>query len=129
MDGDVDVVRRLIDARDGDGRTPLRVACYCDYADVVRVLLEYGTDVDVRDEDGWAPLHVACRDGHVEIARMLLENGADVNARDMDGQTPLHVACYWDHATVVMMLKLWMVEEVLSLCDMWEVSDAIGDGN
>lgn len=72
-------------ARDNYGRTPLHWAMISGNAQVVRMLLDAGTNVDVTDDDGATPLSElitrlecgASREGHPEIARILLEAGAD----------------------------------------------------
>ncbi|KAM7193221.1 ankyrin [Rhypophila sp. PSN 637] len=72
-------------ARDNYRRTPLHWAMTSGNVEVVRLLLEAGTNPDVVDDDGATPLSElvtrlecgASRQGHPEIARMLLEWGAD----------------------------------------------------
>jgi hypothetical protein len=99
--GKFEVVQKLIeydaeiDARDGDGWTPLswasRGAHFKD-GSVVRLLLERGADVHSRaDDDGFTPLHRASEYGALEIVRLLLEHGADVEAVSVDGKTALQV--------------------------------------
>jgi ankyrin repeat protein len=60
-------------------------------ADIVKRLVELGTDVN--HTNGWrqTPLHILEKDNK-EIADILLENGADVNALNGRNETPLHVA-------------------------------------
>ena len=46
-----------------------------------------------------------------------------IYAKNDEGNTPLDVACVVRHIEVMKLLRWWMVAEVLSLCDMWEVVD------
>ena len=77
--------RADVDARDGDGDSPLHLA-----ADVriFRLLLAAGASVDTTNKNGRTPLHneteYADSDGDHGILRLLLEADADVNASHTD---------------------------------------------
>jgi len=84
----------LVDARSGDGFTPLHLAAFFGQTDAVRLLLARGADVDPVGT-GWmtgTPLHAAAAGSHAAIVRMLLEAGADPTTRQRHGFTPLHAA-------------------------------------
>ena len=72
--------------------------------DVVRSLLDHGSDVDERDSSRRTPLAVASRHGKPQIAKLLIERGADVNSRGATGQTPLHLASTSGHLDIVRLL-------------------------
>ncbi len=60
---------------------------------LVKTLLDSGTDVESVDEDYLkTALHRAAISGHKEVAELLLTEGADVNAIDWFRYTPLHYA-------------------------------------
>ena len=61
-----------------------------DLKEVVRILLDAGTDPNIADKEGKTPLIANSRD--LQIAEMLVAHGANVNARANDGFTPLHNA-------------------------------------
>jgi hypothetical protein len=83
-----------IDKVVGERDTPLILACYGGYAEIVRLLIEKGADVDKAEELlGNTPLVVACLTNNLDIARLLLEKGADINKVDLYGRTPLRDAC------------------------------------
>jgi ankyrin repeat protein len=58
-----------------DGDNPLSL---CNYASVVKVLLNEGADVNAGKDD-WTPLHINCDLGRSDIVMLLVKHGADVN--------------------------------------------------
>ena len=99
--GRVDRVTRLIDTDpalveewSSDGFTPLHLAAFFGFPDVVRLLLarRAGVNSVARNPMKVQPLHSAAAGRHGEVARLLVEAGGDVNARQEGGWTPLHAA-------------------------------------
>ncbi len=90
------VEHRALDARDGDGRTPLHYAT--EYATgagahrVAELLLSQGARVDARDERRRTPLHHAAGNGAFRTVALLLDRGAPVNVRNRYHEMPLHRA-------------------------------------
>ena len=88
--GDVERVRALLDAdqelvqaSDGDGRSPLSRAATTSSREVVALLLERGADPNWSDDPGaprGAALHTASRAGDVALVELLLAHGADPDA-------------------------------------------------
>ena len=72
--------------------------------DVVRFLLEQGSDVNETDSLRQSALAVASINGNLQVAELLIEHGADVNSRDAGGLTPLHVASRNGHLDIVRLL-------------------------
>jgi len=87
-DPDRDLILRLIDmgssvnAKGGDGVTPLHWAAYRGGPQVATLLLEMGADVNVMEKNGISPLHRAAQTGDIEVAKILIAHGADVNIYD-----------------------------------------------
>ncbi|HDR8994476.1 TPA: ankyrin repeat domain-containing protein [Burkholderia vietnamiensis] len=85
-----------IEARDGDGRTPLHLAAQKEDRDLVERLIDRGADVNARGKKGETPLHEASsrrqgeRNGPLEA---LIQAGAHLDAVNLHGQTALHKAC------------------------------------
>ena len=76
-----------LEARDGEGKTPLIVAAMQGHADVVSALLEAGAEVEASDPYGNRALHVACYHGQTAVVRLLAAAGAAADAPDAQGVT------------------------------------------
>jgi len=86
------------------GYTPLYIACYRGYIEVVSLLLNHGANVNQPKNTGTTPLYIACANGYVEIVSLLLKNGANVNQANNNGYTPLYIASAHGHVQVVSLL-------------------------
>ena len=81
--GHTPVVTRLLDAgwsleaRTGDGRTPLSQAALSGHLETAKCLLDQGAKIDTQDTDMWTPLHVASISGHFKMVETLLKCGAN----------------------------------------------------
>ncbi|EDW02834.1 ankyrin repeat domain-containing protein 49 [Drosophila grimshawi] len=81
----------MVNARDNDGYSPLHRACYNNFVDIARLLLQHQANPNARTELGWTPLHSACKWNNADCAQLLLQFGADINAESDGQQTPLHI--------------------------------------
>jgi uncharacterized protein len=95
-DGNLREAKRLI-AAGADvnalwGSTPLSLASYRGWEEIVRLLLSRGATVNSRDLIEDTPLMHATRGGHTHIARLLTDRGADVRAVNSNGETALYYA-------------------------------------
>src|SRR6185436_12936439 len=68
------------------------------HADLVKLLLERGTNANTRNASGSTPLHDAALKGQKEVTTVLLEHGADITAKNADGALPLHDAALGGHS-------------------------------
>ena len=82
---------------DNNERTPLHEACENPFIEVVKLLVDKGSNVNADDVDGLTPMHEACANGHLDIIQFLLENGAEANALSFEENTALHFACEEGH--------------------------------
>ncbi|KAH0568065.1 transient receptor potential channel pyrexia-like [Cotesia glomerata] len=73
--------------------TCLLVACWLGQIEIVKALLQRGTNISIRDGHGRTPLHLAACAGHVKIIEILLKHGANPNDWDFNKEyTALHCA-------------------------------------
>lgn len=70
--------------------SPLIIACCRKYTEIINLLLSHSADPSVR-WDGRTPLLIAADQCNEEIIFALLRYGADVNASDSGGRTALHL--------------------------------------
>src|SRR5437773_1118740 len=98
--GDVDKVaaflkqdKKLVSARDSDGRAPLHWAATFNKRGAVELLLANKADMNIKvAKYGWTPLRLAVIHGHMAGAEALLNGGADPNAKDDENIPLLHQA-------------------------------------
>ena len=89
-------------ATSDDRTTPLGIAVYSGYEDVVGVLLDApNIDIDVRKHSGTTPLYLATQENFPRIVEQLVKRGADVNLAMNDGSTPLCAAADRGHVEIV----------------------------
>lgn len=80
-----------VNARDGDGNTPLHLAAETVNPRAVRFLLEAGANLNATNNPGATPLHIAVTNEGVQFLVMLQEAGVDISAPDSRVPTPLHI--------------------------------------
>ncbi len=113
--GDVAQIERLVaarpdakaelDARDGNGRTPLHVATFAKRQDAIRALVKAGANINLLDKDSYDGVTIAAVADDEETLRLLLSLGAgarQVTSR-YDG-TALIAAAHLGHDGVVRQL-------------------------
>ncbi|KAK1573697.1 ankyrin repeat-containing domain protein [Colletotrichum navitas] len=95
--GGLNLVRDLVN------EVPTRPDRYCDYsplhdaveeeyADIARLLLQYGADVNRQNAAQMTPLHIAVEADDLEMVKLLTDHGASIHIRDGQGRTPVEVA-------------------------------------
>jgi ankyrin repeat protein len=90
-----------------DGQTPLLVACFNGYTQIVRELLDAGANPRIVDYIMKAtPAHKAAFSGHPEAVKLLLEQGlVEIDAQgSYNGYTALHDAVWHGHIETVKVL-------------------------
>jgi cytohesin len=109
--GDYEVAKEFfaagadVNAKDGEGRTPLNQAAFGGHKEIVELFIAKGADVNARDGGGGTPLGNATLFDHKKIVELLIANGANVNAKyNKHGWTPLHAAGYWGRKEIAELL-------------------------
>ena len=95
-----------------DGQTPLLLAAYYGYSDIVTMLLSYGADILAKDSiDDAMAIHIASAKGYYKVVEAILDSAAArnskidiVNAGDNTGTTPLMWAAMNNQVTVISIL-------------------------
>jgi ankyrin repeat protein len=113
--GDPRRLRPLLDADaaaaesfQGDGFTPLQLACFFASRDTAKLLLERGANPEAVSRNGMElrAIHSAAASRSVEIMELLLSRGANVHAAQHGGWTALHAAVSnGDHAMVRLLVN------------------------
>lgn len=94
-----------VEARDGEGLSPVFHAASRGFAAVTRLLLEHGGAPDVGREIGLGPgLVQAAYKGRADVLQVLLEFNADINAIDYARRTALHAAIWARQEEAALML-------------------------
>jgi ankyrin repeat protein len=95
---DIERVRYLlehgahVDARDGEGNTPLINATRFSFVEVATYLADHKADVNLGDRNDWTPLMFAAWQDNPDLVSMLLHHGAKIDVLSNDGLTPLAIA-------------------------------------
>ena len=95
---DIDRVRYLlkhgahVDARDGEGYTPLINAVRFGFVDITTELLDHKADPNGRNLGNWTALMYAAWADNPDLVKLLAAHGAKLEAVDSDGLTPLAIA-------------------------------------
>ena len=94
-----------LDARDGNGRTPIHVAAFARQRDAIRALARAGANLNLLDNDRYDGITIASVANDEETLRVLLASGASAKqiTSRYDG-TALIAAAHLGHAGVVRQL-------------------------
>lgn len=71
----------------------MHIAARKGYLEIVKALLDKGTDINATNYDGDTALNEAAGCGRLEVVQFLLDKGASFEARNEEGCTALHIAC------------------------------------
>ena len=97
----LDKYPRQVNVKDEYGRIPLYWAARAGHMDIVKLLIEKGSNVNAKADEGWTPLHTTAYNGKDEAAEYLIQKGAVIDIRNEDGETPLYWAAKRGHFHLV----------------------------
>ena len=81
-----------VNSRNQYSRTPLHFAVENENVEIVKLLIDAGSDVNSKAVNSITPMFSAVASGNLEIAELLIEKGADLNARNLQNDTLLHLS-------------------------------------
>ncbi|XP_064652494.1 ankyrin-3-like [Lineus longissimus] len=90
-----------VNSRDGYGRTPMHVASFMGFPDVVEELAKCGAYLNVKDNAQMTPFLYACKNGNILAASILLDREADHKILQTDGKNGLHLAAMFGNLDIV----------------------------
>ncbi|XP_071507965.1 ankyrin repeat domain-containing protein 45-like [Diadema antillarum] len=100
-----DRVESQINSVDEEGRSPVEIAVSEGHIEMLRLLIEKGSDMNTRNENsGRSPLDMACILGRADALQELLEKGADADIATNRGYTALHHAAAWGRKDALKLL-------------------------
>ena len=86
----------------------------CENVDVVKMLIDRGSDLDKWDVDGYTPVMIAGLKGHYNVVQLLVQSGARLDIQDKNDHTFFHICAeYGQHKIIKMVIQ--EKEEALSL--------------
>jgi len=74
------------------GYTPVHNASTFGHSEIVKLLIEKGSNINAKDKIGDTSLHMAINIKNLVIVKLLIQAGADINAKTDLEITPLHLA-------------------------------------
>lgn len=90
-----DQVKEWINKKSHDGFTPLHYAAFRGNMDVIKFLIEHGSEIDTCNNEGLSVLHLAAQGNKTSVMIFFVERyNLDIRKTDKIGSTPLHWASY-----------------------------------
>jgi ankyrin repeat protein len=79
----------------------LEIAAQEGHFEIVKMLVNAGSEIDERSFRGHTPLRIATRNGHVELVKYFISKKCEIDSQGDDGATPLEVAASKGHLEIV----------------------------
>ena len=99
-----------------DGLRKIHYAARIGNVELVKLLIQYGSNVNAADVFGNRPLHEAVCRG-LDGVQLLVQHGAKLNVQNIDGKTPLHIAIERQRSDAIMFLLRHDAD--VRLTDVW----------
>ena len=75
-----------------NGQIALHYAAIHNHNEIIKILIDSGSNIDARDNLDMTPLHLAALGGHKKIVKILINSGALINPINLHGNTPIDLA-------------------------------------
>lgn len=72
--------------------------------EVLKKILDMGSDPNIKDSNSWTALHYACEYGDFDSVKILIQHRADINSYSNNHRTPLHLASSKNFPIIVQFL-------------------------
>ncbi|GFG36261.1 hypothetical protein Cfor_08873 [Coptotermes formosanus] len=72
--------------------------------DMIRILVDYGTNIDMQNGEGQTALHIAAAEGDETLVKYFYAVRANASIVDNQDRTPMHLAAENGHATIIELL-------------------------
>ena len=90
-----------VNSKFGSDYFPLRIAVVRNDEAVLRMLLEFNSEVDLQNKDGISALNSINSSTSLSIVKILINYKANLETRNNNGQTPVYTAVYYSNFQVV----------------------------
>ena len=104
IENSLQILSQFCNAPDEFGRTPIYVAAYNGYTEVVKVLALLTDKPNAPKNNGITPIYEAAWIGCTEIVKILVHFTDNLNVPDKIVRTPIYVAAYNGHTEIVKIL-------------------------
>lgn len=105
----------LLQPRDNDGWTPLRVAVEHSHVDMAYALLVLKSSNDLEDQDGLTPLMIACKKGDQSMVETLIRFPVDFKKTNSSNQTILEQAESYPFPAITALISAEMMKQNISV--------------
>eukprot|EP00892_Ulva_mutabilis_P006882 jgi/Ulvmu1/4566/UM002_0294.1 len=106
-----------INELNGDGWSPVQMACWYDSMKALGALLKWNPDLRLKDSADRTAVHLAAFNGSERCLRRVLHAGAEVDARDKYGLTALHKASVAGQLSSIRTLLEYKADATLATAD------------
>jgi len=93
-----------------DNETYLSTACIHGNENIIKYLVEIGTNINEKKGNGETPLFDACKRGNKAIVKYLVERGADINEENILNETSLFNACEKGNEAIIKYLVEYVID-------------------
>lgn len=94
----------ITDIRDINGSIPLHYAIGFKNVEIVKILLDYKSNIYLTDTSGYNSLHLATRSGSFDIVKEITKGMANLNWKTNKGESALHISINYQYNQITTFL-------------------------